>query len=74
MDITKELPTVISFCSGGERRIDASWPTEPSMGRVVDGCPDRVDRIRLLGNAVVPKTAAKAWITLSDRYKNEQGQ
>jgi DNA (cytosine-5)-methyltransferase 1 len=60
--------------SGGERRIDASWPTEPSVGRVVDGCPDRVDRIRLLGNAVVPKTAAKAWITLSNRYKNEQGQ
>ena len=60
--------------SGGERRIDASWPTEPSVGRVVNGCPDRVDRIRLLGNAVVPKTAAKAWITLSNRYKNEQGQ
>jgi len=59
--------------SGGERRIDASWPTEPSVGRVVDGCPDRVDRIRLLGNAVVPKTAAKAWITLSNRYENEQG-
>jgi DNA (cytosine-5)-methyltransferase 1 len=60
--------------SGGERRIDASWPTEPNVGRVVDGCPDRVDRIRLLGNAVLPKTAAKAWITLSNRYKNEQGQ
>ena len=59
---------------GGERRIDASWPTEPSVGRVVNGCPNRVDRIRLLGNAVVPKTAAKAWITLSNRYKNEQGQ
>ena len=58
--------------SGGERRIDASWTTEPRVGRVVDGCPDRVDRIRLLGNAVVPKTAAKAWITLSNRYKNEQ--
>jgi DNA (cytosine-5)-methyltransferase 1 len=41
------------------------WPPEPDVGRVVDGCPDRVDRIRLLGNAVVPQTAAKAWITLS---------
>lgn len=59
---------------GGERRIDASWPPEPSVGRVVDGCANRVDRIRLLGNAVVCQTAAKAWITLSNRYKNEQGQ
>jgi DNA (cytosine-5)-methyltransferase 1 len=41
------------------------WPPEPNVGRVVDGCPDRVDRIRLLGNGVVPQTAAKAWITLN---------
>jgi DNA (cytosine-5)-methyltransferase 1 len=38
-----------------------SWPPEPNVGRVVDGCPDRVDRIRLLGNGVVPQTAARAW-------------
>jgi len=43
-----------------------SWPPEPGLGRVVDGCADRVDRIRLLGNGVVPKTAAKAWFVLSE--------
>jgi len=43
-----------------------SWPPEPRLGRVVDGCADRVDRIRLLGNGVVPKTAAKAWSVLSE--------
>jgi len=43
-----------------------SWPPEPGLGRVVDGCADRVDRIRLLGNGVVPKTAAKAWSVLSE--------
>ena len=53
--------------SGGERRIDASWPTEPGLGRVVDGCADRVDRIRLLGNGVVPQTAARAWEVLNNQ-------
>jgi hypothetical protein len=36
---------------------------------VADGCPDRVDRIRLLGNGVVPQTAAKAYTTLSERLR-----
>jgi DNA (cytosine-5)-methyltransferase 1 len=31
------------------------WPTEPAVGRVVDGLPRRLDRIRQLGNAVVPQ-------------------
>ena len=30
------------------------WPHEPGVDRVVDGVPDRVDRIKCLGNAVVP--------------------
>ena len=42
-----------------------AWPSEPGLGRVVDGCADRVDRIRLLGNGVVPATAAKAWRVLN---------
>jgi hypothetical protein len=37
------------------------------LGRVVNGCPNRVDRLRLLGNGVVPQTAAKAWTTLKRR-------
>lgn len=30
------------------------WPTEPDVGRVAHGVPHRVDRLRCLGNAVVP--------------------
>jgi DNA (cytosine-5)-methyltransferase 1 len=45
--------------------ISATWSPEPNVGRVVDGCANRVDRIRLLGNGVVPQTAAKAWTTLN---------
>jgi DNA (cytosine-5)-methyltransferase 1 len=50
------------------------WPPEPNVGRVVDGCADRVDRIRLLGNAVVPQTAAKAWISLNSRLNTTEGR
>ena len=32
-----------------------NWPDEPGVGRVVDGLPDRVDRVKALGNAVVPQ-------------------
>jgi DNA (cytosine-5)-methyltransferase 1 len=31
------------------------WFTEPGMDRVVDGVPDRVDRLKALGNAAVPQ-------------------
>ena len=36
----------------------ASWLPEPDVGRVADGIPHRVDRLRCLGNAIVPKVAA----------------
>lgn len=34
------------------------WDVEPGVCRVVDGFPGRVDRVRALGNAVVPAVAA----------------
>ena len=37
-----------------------SWTVEPDVGRVAHGVPSRVDRLRGLGNAVVPQIAE--WI------------
>jgi len=47
--------------SAHARFTDADWwTTEPNVGRVAHGVPARVDRLRALGNAIVPQVAA--WI------------
>ena len=33
------------------------WPREPDISRVANGVPDRVDRNKSLGNAIVPQVA-----------------
>lgn len=62
-----------SMCQGLERREDAGkskiakpgnagwWETEPTICRMADGIPNRVDRIKCLGNSVVPQQAKKAF-------------
>lgn len=45
---------------GGSLRGGGFWEFEPGVRRVVDGVPSRVDRLRCLGNAVVPQIAE--WI------------
>jgi len=36
---------------------DNTWSPEPDVGRVANGVPGRVDRLRALGNAIVPQCA-----------------
>lgn len=37
----------------------ANWQPEPAVGRVANGIPNRVDRLKGLGNAIVPQVAAQ---------------
>ncbi len=39
----------------GHRGIGEQWATEPDVGRVASRVPHRVDRLKALGNAVVPQ-------------------
>jgi DNA (cytosine-5)-methyltransferase 1 len=53
-----------SGCAGDTRREQSQefadgrcWAAEPDVGRVAHGIPARVDRLKCLGNAVVPQQA-----------------
>jgi len=48
--------SVIPLCES-KRSPTTIWKTEPNVDRVVDGLPKRVDRIKGLGNAIVPQNA-----------------
>jgi DNA (cytosine-5)-methyltransferase 1 len=45
------------LCSGTTPGGANFWAAEPAVGRVANGIPRRVDRLRGLGNAVVPQVA-----------------
>lgn len=56
--------TVRGGCDGNDRRKESQelangrcWAVEPDVGRMASGVPHRVDRLKCLGNAVVPQQA-----------------
>ena len=47
-----------------ERPDGQNWKPEPAVGRVANGIPRRVDRLRGLGNAIVPQIAMRIGQTI----------
>jgi hypothetical protein len=43
------------------------WEIEPSVGRVVNGVADGMDRIAAIGNGQVPRVAAAAFAILAEQ-------
>ena len=47
------------------------WDVEPDVGRVAHGVPQRVDRLKGLGNAVVPQIPFLLGLTIREMIENE---
>jgi DNA (cytosine-5)-methyltransferase 1 len=54
---SKRPETLSQSRDSGWPQATSNWQTEPDVGRVANGVPSRVDRLRGLGNAVVPQVA-----------------
>jgi DNA (cytosine-5)-methyltransferase 1 len=56
------------------RTIGNWWQIEPDVGRVANGVSSRVDRLKGLGNAVVPQVAEVIGRLVMEHANNEQKQ
>lgn len=54
---TEPQESLSSSCCSIVRSVTNSdfWKTEPQLGRVADGIPNRMDRLKQLGNSLVPQ-------------------
>jgi hypothetical protein len=50
-----------------------NWLPEPELDRMVDGLPNRVDRLKCLGNAVVPQQAYPFFAAIIKTMEDDNG-
>jgi DNA (cytosine-5)-methyltransferase 1 len=67
----------VSRGSSVSDRPEDHWRSEPAVGRLVDGLPNRVSQLRALGNSIVPQIAqeiGQAIKTANDWASHEQNE
>lgn len=50
------------------------WSTEPNVGRVAHGISNRVDKLKCLGNAVVPQQAFPLFAAIAEVERSKNGR
>jgi DNA (cytosine-5)-methyltransferase 1 len=55
LQIARQQPRFKEVSAKNRTEFRNWWSTEPNVGRVANGIPSRVDRLKCLGNAVVPQ-------------------
>jgi DNA (cytosine-5)-methyltransferase 1 len=67
----EECPSQRPVGESSASGIAGFWVTEPGIRRVADGVPKRVDRLRALGNAVVPQIPEIIGRAIMNRHADE---
>jgi DNA (cytosine-5)-methyltransferase 1 len=65
-------PNVQSEPGRSSQNLREIWAVEPSVGRVADGIPGRVARLKALGNAVVPQIPMMIGQAILDYEQNQK--
>jgi len=67
---TEELNNRGHRCGWGQT--ESIWSVEPDVGRVAHGIPRRVDRLKGLGNAIVPQIAMNIGLAIKEEYNGNK--
>ena len=57
---------------GNGGRPEDHWQSEPDVGRLVDGLPNRVSQLRALGNSIIPQIAEQLGHAIVSATKGER--
>jgi DNA (cytosine-5)-methyltransferase 1 len=70
---TESQESMPASCGCVVRKISVSdfWKVEPELGRVADGIPNRMDRLKQLGNSLVPQIPEMIGYAILQQERNQ---
>ena len=70
---TESKEPMSASCGRVVRKISVSdfWKVEPELGRVADGIPNRLDRLKQLGNSLVPQIPEMIGYAILQQERNQ---